>query len=173
MEFARRYGPAIYQWCRRWGVQDADAEDVTQAVLLQLVEQMRSFDYDPTGSFRAWLKTIAYRAWRKILDKRLRCPQQADEQAQEALASVEASEDLVTRLQREYDRERLDLAMLNVAHRVESHTWEAFRLTALEGRSGADAAQQLNMRIATVYVARSKVVKMLRDEILLLDAHKQ
>ena len=57
--FALRYGPAVFQWCRQWGLQEADANDVTQTVLLKLIEHMKVFQYDPTKSFRAWLKTIA------------------------------------------------------------------------------------------------------------------
>ncbi|MGL5098329.1 MAG: RNA polymerase sigma factor, partial [Planctomycetia bacterium] len=33
-EFVDRYGRLLYRWCRRWGVQESDAEDVTQNVLL-------------------------------------------------------------------------------------------------------------------------------------------
>ena len=48
----RRYGRKIYAWCRRWNLQEADTEDVTQMVLLKLAEKMRSFDYDTNKSFR-------------------------------------------------------------------------------------------------------------------------
>jgi RNA polymerase sigma-70 factor (ECF subfamily) len=57
-EFVDRYGRMIYQWCRHWGLQGADAEDVTQNVLLELALQMRTFVCDPTGGFRGWLKII-------------------------------------------------------------------------------------------------------------------
>src|SRR5262245_30445388 len=52
-EFVRRYGPQVYRWCRRWRLQEADAEDVTQAVLVRLSARMRTFSYDPVRSFRA------------------------------------------------------------------------------------------------------------------------
>jgi RNA polymerase sigma factor (sigma-70 family) len=53
----------LYRWCRRWGLQEADAQDVTQAVLARLAAKMNSFRYDPAGSFRAYLKTLARYAW--------------------------------------------------------------------------------------------------------------
>ena len=53
----------IYRWCRRWGLQDADAKDVTQQVLLTLPAKMARFKYNPDGSFRAWLHTLAHHAW--------------------------------------------------------------------------------------------------------------
>src|SRR4051812_42811648 len=71
-EFVARYGPQIYGWCRRWGLQEADAQDVTQNILLELSRQMSRFRYNAAGSFRGWLKTIAHRTWCKFLDARRR-----------------------------------------------------------------------------------------------------
>ena len=65
----------------------------------------------------------------------------------------------------EFDRELLDTAAAQVRHRVDSKTWEAFRLTALEGRSGAEVAAALQMQVGAVFKAKSKVQKMLRQEI--------
>src|SRR3954453_12508945 len=63
-EFVERYGRHIYRWCRRWKLQDADAEDLTQDVLVKLTQKLRAFAYDPARSFRGWLKTVAHNAWR-------------------------------------------------------------------------------------------------------------
>ncbi|MCA8999879.1 MAG: sigma-70 family RNA polymerase sigma factor [Planctomycetaceae bacterium] len=62
-EFVARYGPRIVNWCQKWGLQPADAADVTQNVLLELSQQMRTFRYDPDKRFRSWLKTVTRRAW--------------------------------------------------------------------------------------------------------------
>src|SRR5258708_14179075 len=61
--FTERYGRKIYAWCRGWNLQEADAEDVTQSVLLKLADKMQTFEYDPAKSFRGWLKTITRPAW--------------------------------------------------------------------------------------------------------------
>src|SRR5262245_53912191 len=71
-EFVRRYGPRIYQWCLDRRLQEADAQDVTQNVLLKLVAKMRTFEYDPKQSFRAWLKTVTGHALIDYLDARRR-----------------------------------------------------------------------------------------------------
>src|SRR5271156_3018462 len=52
--FVRRYYPKIYGWCRAWGLQEADADDVAQDVLMKLTEKMTSFRYDQSRCFRAW-----------------------------------------------------------------------------------------------------------------------
>lgn len=165
--FADRYSALIYRWCRHWGLQEADAEDVTQNVLVELLRQMRNFVYDPTGSFRAWLRTVAYRGWCRFVEHRQRRKTSSGDV--DLLATAEAYEDLLQNLIRESERETLEAAMGVVRLRVQPHTWEAFRLTALEGRPGNEVADALKMKIGAVFVARSKVQKMLREEIQRLD----
>jgi RNA polymerase sigma-70 factor (ECF subfamily) len=165
-EFVRRYGDQIYRWCRKWKLQQADAEDVTQTVLVKLAQKMGSFTYDPARSFRAYLKTLTHYAWCDFLSGRKDAGAGCGgSQALQALHTVEARDDLVAQLNREFDQELLEDAMSRVQARVEPHTWEAFRLTALEGLSGAVVAERLAMKVATVFKAKSKVLQMLQDEI--------
>lgn len=166
--FALRYGPAVFQWCRQWGLQEADANDVTQTVLLKLIEHMKVFQYDPAKSFRAWLKTVSYHAWAKWRDARQNLAV-GTEDIHGALQSLQAKDDLVARLEKEYDSELMEMAMMRVSQRVEAHTWEVFRLLAIQGLPGAEVARRLNLRVATAYVARSKVQRMIQDEIRSLE----
>jgi RNA polymerase sigma-70 factor (ECF subfamily) len=168
-QFTQRYGRKIYAWCRQWDLQEADAEDVTQNVLLKLAEKMQTFQYDREGSFRAWLKTVARHAWSDYLSGRKAAVAAGGSQAVELLHTVEAREDLVRRLDEEFDRELLDEAAARVRQRVTPRTWQAFERTAVQGQSGAEAAAALGMKVATVFVARSKVQKMLQEEIRKLE----
>jgi RNA polymerase sigma factor (sigma-70 family) len=169
-QFAQRYGRKIYGWCRRWGLQEADAEDVTQQVLLKLAHKMRTFTYDPSKSFRAWLKTVTHHAWRDLVEGRSRPGAgSGDTRVLERLETVQARDALVDELDGEFARDLLDEAMARVRLRVQPHTWQAFHLLAVEGRSGAEAAERLGMKVATVFVARSKVQKMLQDEVRKLE----
>src|SRR5262249_55525875 len=86
-----------------------------------------------------------------------------------ALEAVEAGDDLVQRLNEQFDHEVLEEAQVRVQQRVEPHTWEAFRLTAVEGLSGADAAARRGLKVTTVFKAKSKVQKMLQEEVARLD----
>jgi RNA polymerase sigma-70 factor (ECF subfamily) len=169
-EFVRRYGPLVYRWCRRRRLQEADAQDVTQTVLARLVARMRTFVYDPAQSFRAYLKTVAHYAWCDFLEARKQ-PGVASggSDVLELLETVEAGEDLVQQLNESFDAEVLAEAQARVQARVEPHTWEAFRLTALEGLSGAEAATRLAIKVATIFKARSKVQQMLQEEVARLE----
>jgi RNA polymerase sigma-70 factor (ECF subfamily) len=169
-EFVERYGRMIYRWCRRYHLQEADAEDVTQNVLLILAAQMKKFTYDPSKSFRGWLKTITYRTWCQFSRSRKKPGAGVGgEQDLDQLCSAQAGAEFVQLLERECDRELLEKAMSLVKLRVQPHTWEAFRLLALEGLSGIETAEQLHMNVGTVFVARSKVQRMLQQEIKILD----
>jgi RNA polymerase sigma-70 factor (ECF subfamily) len=126
---------------------------------------MKTFAYDATGSFRAWLKTLTHHAWQDFVESRRRAGAgQGGTEVLETLHQTAAREDLIERLEKEFDRELLNLAMQRVKARVQPHTWEVFRLLALEGLSGAEAAARLGMKVATVFVARSKVQRMIEEE---------
>jgi RNA polymerase sigma factor (sigma-70 family) len=169
-EFAERYGRRIYSWCRQWQLQQADAEDVTQHVLLKLAHTMRTFTYDPSRSFRAWLKTVTHHAWRDFVDGRNRAGAgSGDTKVLEQLQTLPARDNLVNELDDEFTRDLLDEAMARVRLRVLPHTWQAFQLLTEEGLSGAQAAARLGIKIATVYVARSKVQKMIQAEVRKLE----
>ncbi|MBY0522682.1 MAG: sigma-70 family RNA polymerase sigma factor [Gemmataceae bacterium] len=169
-EFVDHYGSKIYGWCRRWRLQDSDAQDVTQAVLLKLAAKMRDFTYDPSRSFRAWLRTLTHHAWSDFLEMRGRAGLgSGDSNVGDLLHSVEARDDLLRELEEQFDHELLQEAILRVRLRVAPQTWEAFRLTALERLSGAEAAQQIPMQVAQVFVAKRRVQKMLREEIARLE----
>jgi RNA polymerase sigma-70 factor (ECF subfamily) len=169
-QFVTRYTPHIYGWCRRWNLQPADAEEVTQNVLLKLVEKLGGFSYDPSRSFRAWLKTLTHHAWIDYVEGlKARARGGDDSQVIAVLEQIEARDDLVRRLEAEFDQELLEAAMARVRGRVEPQTWEAFRLTSIEGLSGGEAARRIPMKEPMVYVARGRVLKLLRQEVKKLD----
>jgi RNA polymerase sigma-70 factor (ECF subfamily) len=169
-EFVARYGPRILQWCRGWKLQESDAQDVTQNVLLKLSGLMSPFVYDSSGSFRGWLKTLAHHAWRDLVTERRRARfRRADGRMEELLASLTAGDDLAEQLDLEFRREVMQRAMERVRQRVSPRTWDAFRLTALEQWSGKAAAERLEIKIARVYGARSAVKAMIREEVRKLE----
>jgi RNA polymerase sigma-70 factor (ECF subfamily) len=169
-EFVAIYGGKIHGWCRAWGLQDADAQDVTQTVLLKLAARMRDFAYDPEKSFRAWLKTVVRHSWLAFREQQGRPGGgSGDSRVLEQLHSVAAGEDLLKRLEEGFDHELLAEAVRRVRLRVEPRTWEAFRLTAEEGLSGAETSALTGLRVSQVYVAKRRVHQMLQDEVRKLE----
>jgi RNA polymerase sigma factor (sigma-70 family) len=171
LEFVDRYGRKIHRWCLRWGLQDADAQDVTQIVLLKLAQEMKEFTYDPKRSFRAWLKTVTHNTWQNFVRSR-RTAALADggDAAKERLESITARDDLSHELEATFDLELMEIAMQRVRLRAASRTWRAFVMTAVEGIPAAEVASRLDMKIARVYAARSTIQQRLQEECQRLEA---
>jgi RNA polymerase sigma-70 factor (ECF subfamily) len=131
---------------------------------------MRTFAYDPSRSFRGWLRTLTRHAWSDFVQARQRGGRASgDSGTDAALHRVPARDDLVARLEGQFDQEVLEEATARVRLRIDPTTWEAFRLLAVEGLSGAEAARRLHRTIAAVFKARTRVQAMLRDEVARLE----
>jgi RNA polymerase sigma-70 factor (ECF subfamily) len=169
-EFVHRYAPRIYRWCRGFGLQDADAQDITQGILVKLAVRLRTFEYDPGGSFRGYLKTVTIRAWRDFVESRQHNGQACGgDQLQSWWEFVEAGDDLAQQLDEEFQRELLSEALARVQLRVDSRTWEVFRLLVFEEQPGTDVARQFRMSLSAVYGIRHRVQAMLREEVRKLE----
>ena len=119
-EFVRFYGPAIRSWLTHWGLQEADAQDVAQNVLLRLTAKLPQFKYDPSKSFRGWLKTLTHHAWHDfVTEAGYRTRGSGDTSVLDQLQSIEAREDLAARGEATFDKEKLELALLRARGRVE------------------------------------------------------
>ena len=171
-EFVDRYGPKILIWCRRFSLQDSDAADVTQEVLSKLVLAMRDFDYDSTkGSFRGWLKTVtsnAVRDWARSAHRTKKSTDDFDAVMQE-LTDPKSIEQLSQVIEEGHQAEILREAQSRVSLRVKPNTWRAYEETAVKQRKAPEVATELNMPVSEVYVAKSRVLKLLRETVTKLE----
>lgn len=162
--FVSTYAPRILKWCRRWGLQEADAEDVTQAVLMDFLRRSRGFQYDDSRRFRGWLRSVVHTSWCELMRSRARVGWVNLGGSMIEIGSIEARDDLAEFLDREEACERLEEAMQRVRDRVEPRTWEAFWLLNMEGLPGVEAASRVGMRLGSTYAASSKVRRMIGEE---------
>jgi RNA polymerase sigma-70 factor (ECF subfamily) len=168
-EFVDRYGPKIYAWCRSRRLQEEDARDVTQEVLVKLLNRMRTFEYDRTRSFRSWLWLVTQHACIDFTRGRARSAvASGDEGVQRLLENVADRDDLVKHLNEVFDHEVLEQAEARVRLRVQPHYWEAYRLLEVERLSGDEAAARLGISRSLAFVARGRVIAKLRDVVLRL-----
>ena len=175
-DFVECYAPRIFAWCLRYRLQDADAADATQTVLMKLVEGLRSFEYDlQRGRFRGWLKTVT----RHVSADVARSWRERGTGNSEFLLTLEnleqpdAADTLYEEVELGYQRELLRRASIVVRLRVQPRTWGAYRLTCEEHIAAPHVAQQLAMPVSEVYVAKSRVLKMLREEIRKIDIDEE
>jgi RNA polymerase sigma-70 factor (ECF subfamily) len=161
------YRPLIRGWLNRQGVPARDLEDVSQDVLLSVIKHLPGFQHTGhRGAFRAWLRTIVCRRtadyWRAIdadIDAR------GGSGATAALLEIaDPDSELNRQWDEEHDRYVLRCLLALVEQEFEPITLQAFRRVALEGASGAEAAQELGLSVAAVYVAKSRVLARIRQE---------
>jgi RNA polymerase sigma-70 factor (ECF subfamily) len=165
----RLYYPLVHEWCRRAGLQPADAADVAQEVFRALAGGVERFQRDEgRNSFRGWLFGITRR---QLLAYHRH---QRDRPA--ASGGTEAQRRMVETPETPCD-ERSDLseapgeraglvrrALALVRRDVEEHTWQAFWRCAVEGHAPADVAADLGVSVNTVYLAKARLLRRLREE---------
>jgi RNA polymerase sigma factor (sigma-70 family) len=166
--FVERYLPRIRRWCLAWRLQDSDADDVTQNVLVKLFAAVRKFQYDPSRSFRAWLKTVTQHAWSDFVRARCRDPGQIAGPIDTIADSAEAQSRLEREIKDVFDLELFEVAKHRIKGRTKPANWEAFHPTALVRLSGADAARKLGLPVGHVFVAKRPVQKLLQDGVQIL-----
>ena len=160
--FVEAYAPAVYQYARGQGLQDADAADVTQEVLRGVVGAMDRFVYDPAaGTFRGWLFTHARRRVADFLRGRGAAPVGADDGVLRNIPAPDAEDE--SRWDDSIRGRLLAVAMRQVQVDVSPTTWKAFEATALRGRPGKQAAAELGLSVAAVYLARGRVLARLKE----------
>lgn len=168
--FVARYARVVYAWCRNRGLQVADAEDVTQGVFVDLCRQMRTFVYDPARSFRKWLSRLTHNACVDFFENRRRNPSgTGDSAVQSLLEAKEAPDELAAQMEAAAQREQLEEAMKKVRLRVEPQTFDAFQLVTMEMLPADETARRLNLSVDVVYQAKSRVRKLLIEEVQRLD----
>ena len=151
------YGPLIYQWARRIGLQPNDASDAMQDTLASVWSAMPRFDAATTGAtFRGWLLTILRR---RIADAARRRP---DERPAGSVVEQQSASDP----QSPTDRSGvLHRAVLQYRQDFGDAVWRAFWETAVAGRDAADVASELGITRWAVYKSRSRVLQRLKTEL--------
>jgi RNA polymerase sigma-70 factor (ECF subfamily) len=157
-DFLDRYGDLIHRFAARRGLQPADADDVTQEVLLSLTRSMPGFHYDPEkGKFRSYLKTVVLRA--VIRKSRQNDREFALEEIEAAVARAADDAAIDDVWENEWRQHHLRQAMRAIGVEFNSADRAAFARYAVEGRSAQEAAASLGMTVDQVYQAKSRILK--------------
>jgi RNA polymerase sigma-70 factor (ECF subfamily) len=158
--------PLVYHWCRQSGLQAADAADVGQEVFKAVFRSVQQFRKDRTAdTFRGWLRTITQNKIRDHFRKKhAEVSAAGGSEALKHLAQVPALE-----LEDSADPAGEDAALYRraldlIRNDFENRTWQAFLNVAVERRPPADVARELNMTVNAVYLAKSHVLRRVREE---------
>lgn len=162
------FGPLVYQWCRRHGLQAADAADVGQEVFRSVACGIGRFRRErPEDTFQGWLWTITRS---KIADnwrQERRQPQATGgSTAQARLADLAAAEPVeLPTAEPEIGNSLYHRGLRLIRGEFAERTWKAFWRVAVDGRPPAEVAEEMGLSVNSVYLAKSRVLHRLRKEL--------
>jgi RNA polymerase sigma-70 factor (ECF subfamily) len=160
------YQPLLRAWAVRGGVAGADADDLIQEVLLVVFREVGGFERRGPGAFRAWLRAILARRVRDHFRGRTRRPTAAGGGAAWQLDELESPHSELSRL---WDREHDEHVAAGLLRRIRpdfaTGTWQAFVRHVLEGEPADRVAAELALSVNSVLLAKSRILKRLREEL--------
>jgi RNA polymerase sigma-70 factor (ECF subfamily) len=165
--FVELYGPLVDRWCRRFGLQGADLEDVRQDVFRTVAETVDGFRHDRKGdSFRGWLCTITRTRAIDCLRRRAReAHGVGGTDAQERMLAV-LDDTADTKSEDEQDGLfLLRRAAEMVLERSSEETRQVFSRVVIGGERPADVALDLGMSTNAVYLAKSRILQKIREDL--------
>lgn len=160
------YGPLVYEWARRAGLEPNAAADIVQETFRSTLTSVAEFRRErPSDTFRGWLWTITRNKIRdRARSERRHGGAAGGSSAQARLSATADPADSV---------EPTDDGTFNIARRAldlvrgefEPRTWEAFWQVTVEGRRPDVVADALGLKVAAVYTYKSRVLRRLREEL--------
>ena len=163
--FVGIYYPVIVNSLKAKGLQLADAEDVTQQVLVSVARALSARPHDPDrAKFRTWLEHITRNAAINAMQRVRKDRPVGGTDCQIAMQELPSLDD-ESLLEQEHRRQLMRVAAQAVESEFEPETWQAFWRTAVLGESIEHVALQLGKQAGSIYAARSRVMKRLRKEI--------
>jgi len=177
-EFFDTYWRLIYKVARNSGLTDAEAQDVVQNTFIYLVRRMPNFRYDRArGSFKSWLRVVTrsriHVYWRgeKAHAKLRREPREGetDDCAELAELQTDSAGDALDEIwQREWQANLLSQAFSRLRSKVSSQQLLIFRLSTMGELPLTQIATKLGVSLAQIYLARHRVGKLFKAEVLRL-----
>lgn len=159
------YGPMIKRWLGQAGIAQADADDITQEVLVVVVAKLPEFERQRTGSFRNWLRKVTLnclRDYRKAVRRRRMATN--DEQFEQIIVELADADSRLSRLwNAEHDQHLLRYLLEQIRGSFSPVTIEAFTQVVLDERSADDVAAELGLTVNAVFIAKSRVLARLRE----------
>jgi RNA polymerase sigma-70 factor (ECF subfamily) len=158
--FVDLYTPLLLAWTRRLGLNEHDSADLIQDLFAALVEHLPTFEYNPEKSFRAWLRTLLMNRWRNQVRRR-----QARQAGEGTLASLSVPDQPPEFEEVEYRQHLVSRALRLMQSEFPDATWKACWETVVHDRPAAEVAAELGISVNSVYLARSRVLRRLREQL--------
>jgi RNA polymerase sigma-70 factor (ECF subfamily) len=159
------YRPLIRRWLSRDAWLQEEADDLVQEIMSTLARELPGFERRRQGSFRAWLRVVTVNRVRAFCRDQHRTPRRLPGDPERFLAGLEDAKSEMSRLwDQEHDRHVLDRLLEQVRQDFSPATWAAFQRFAIEGIPAPQVAAETGISHNAVLLAKSRVLKRLRQE---------
>lgn len=159
-QFVELYTPLIFYWARKNGRSQTDASDLVQEVLTLVFQKLPEFRYDRTRSFRGWLRTVTLNKFRELTRRKAIINANTSEIAQlEIMDQAQSTWDI------NYARMLVAQTMEVMEPDFAPATWQALQQVMSSGTSVEQAAAEVGISPWTVYSAKSRLMKRLRNRL--------
>lgn len=159
------YAPLVFKWCVAWGLSPHDAENVGQEVFSSVARKLKDFERRPAQSFRGWLKTISRNKYVDFIRREANATRgTGGSEGLEAIAKISIP---IEEEQAEISKERFELyhrAVNLIQYEYSERDWLAFQRVTVDGASALDVSKELGVSTNSVYLAKSRILKRLREE---------
>jgi RNA polymerase sigma-70 factor (ECF subfamily) len=160
--------PLLYGWLRFQDIQHVDADDLVQETLATLALEAPAFQPNRhPAAFRCWLYKVLINRLRNFRrSQQVRSICHADSELLDQLADIidDSRSDLARRWDEEHARHIARQMMERIETEFQPKTWQAFRSLAMEGVDAERVAAELGLSLDSVYAAKSRVLRRLRQE---------
>lgn len=159
------YQPLIEKWLVRFGAPSNDLHDLSQNILTVVIRKLPVFEHSGReGAFRSWVRSITRNCllefWRA---KKIQPVATGKTSFLESLNQLESeNSELSQQWNREYDQQVLASLLNQIEAEFRPATWQAFKRVAVDGQKPVDVAEELDVTVNSVFIAKSRVMSRLK-----------
>ena len=174
-EFFDVYWTLLFNFARRAGLNESDAEEVVMDTVETVARKIEDFEYNrQTGRFKSWLLTIVRFKLGDRFRKRKRQAERGEiiplDEASENQISVAVDTDLEKIWDAEWQKRMVDMALERVKQLVGYKQYQIFYCYVIQEQDAEEVADFLEVSKSQVYVAKNRVGKIFEAELKLLAA---
>ncbi len=157
--FVELFTPLIFYWAQKAGLNSSEASELVQDVICTVFQKMPGFEYNPEKTFRGWLRTVTINKACDLMRRKAKL-----QEAHGLEANIETPDAAALFAEAEYRENLVHRALRILKSEFTDATWNAFWQYVAEGRDADQVAKDLEISVNSVYLAKSRVLRRLREE---------
>lgn len=167
-QFVEIYEPLILRTARQLGLDGNDARDATQEVLVHVARVVKKWHpQDRKGAFRGWLVRVARNQMLKLIERSTMLKVESGSENAQTLLTRQLTDDVARTdfFNVEFRKQVFMYVVTKIQSSFTQKTWQAFWRTYIDEQPLQRVAEELEISVGAIYVARSRVMSKLQSEV--------